>query len=108
MNFKEYWSTRPSLDYEEMVEAQAAFDYQASRMPLWRDAAESLPEPDVQVLAVRQATDEQMAIDKEYHPIIFAAIDPDMDGVWYDWNDNKDINTRYFEITHWMPISDLV
>lgn len=108
IEFKEYWATRPSCDYDEMVEAEAAFSYQASRMPkAWRDASESLPEPQTQVLAIRLASDEQMSIDKEYCPIIFAALD-DERSVWYDWESDKDIDTRYFEITHWMPITDLV
>lgn len=108
MNFQEYWATRPSIDYDEMVEAEAAFSFQQSRVSAWRDVNGSLPEPETQVLAIRLATDEQLSIDKEYHPIIFAAIDPDRDGVWYDWCDDKDIDTRYFEITHWMPVGDLV
>ena len=108
MNFEEYWATRQSIDYDEMVEAKAAFDYQRQRMSVWRDVNESLPDSEVQVLAVRLATSEQLSIDKEYHPVIFAAICPDKGGAWYDWDSDKDIDARYFEITHWMPVSDLV
>ena len=108
MTFQDYWATRSSLDYDAMVEAEAAFKFQQSRMSVWRDAEESLPEPETQVLAIRQATKEQLSIDKEYHPVIFATIDPDQECVWYDWESDKDIDTRYFEITHWMPISDLL
>lgn len=32
MNFKEYWESRPSIEYEEMVEAKAAFDFQQKRI----------------------------------------------------------------------------
>jgi hypothetical protein len=108
MTFQEYWATRSSLDYDAMVEAEAAFKFQQSRMSMWRDVEDSLPEPEIQVLAIRLDTKEQASIDKEYHPVIFAAIDPDRAGVWYDWDGDKDIDTRYFEITHWMPVSDLV
>jgi hypothetical protein len=82
--------------------------FQAARMSVWRDVKDSLPETETQVLAVRLATGEQLSTDKEYHPVIFAAIDPDREGVWYDWDNDKDIDTSYFEITHWMPVSDLV
>lgn len=108
MTFKEYWQTRSSLDYDAMVEAEAAFNYQLSRITRWTDVEDSLPEPETQVLAVRQATAEQMSIDKEYSPIVMAAIDPDREFDWYDWSDDKDIDTQYFNITHWMPLDALV
>jgi len=108
MSFQEYWATRTSIDYDEMVEAKAAFDFQQQRMSVWRDVNDSLPESETQVLAIRLATEEQLSIDKEYHAVIFAAICPDKEGVWYDWDSDKDIDTQYFEITHWMPVSDLV
>lgn len=105
MDFSEYWATRPSLDYEEMLEAKRAFDFQASRMRPWRDARKELPDAETQVIAVRLATDEQISIDKEYCPVIFAAIDPDREGVWYDWESGNDIDIRYFNIVRWMPLS---
>jgi len=108
MNFQEYWAARPSIDYDEMVEAKAAFDFQQSKLRPWRDVNDGLPEPETQVLAIRLASNEQRSIDKEYCPLIFAAIDPDRECAWYDWESDKDIDTRYFEITHWMPVSDLV
>ncbi len=108
MGFKEYWATRSSIDYDEMVEAEAAFSFQNSRMPKWRDTNDSLPDTETQVLAVRLATDEQLSIDKGYCPVIFAAIDPDRESVWYDWESDGDIDTERFNITHWMPVSELV
>lgn len=108
MNFQEYWATRPSIDYDEMVEAKAAFDFQQARMSAWRDAKNSLPESETQVIAIRSATKEQLSIDKEYCQLIFAAIDPDNKSAWYDWESGNYINTKYFNITHWMPVDDLM
>lgn len=103
MDFKKYWEGRPSIDYEEMIEAEAAFKFQESRIPRWIKSSDILPPPEEQVIAFRRATDEQLSIDKEYCNIIFAAIDPDHD-YWYDWETGKDIDDNLFEITHWMPI----
>ena len=107
MSFKEYWESRSSIEYEEMVEAKAAFDFQESRIPKWINCDRRLPEPEEQVIAFRAATDDQLAYEKEYCPIIFAAIDPVNHSVWYDWETEKDIDESLFTITHWMPIESL-
>jgi hypothetical protein len=108
MNFKEYWNKHGSCDYDEMVAASDAFRFQEKRIPKFRQVGKGKPpKPETQVIVRRKATDEQLSIDSEYNEIIFAAIDPDRPGVWYDWESDKDIDARYFEIVEWMPIDFL-
>ena len=45
MKFSEYWATRGTIDYDEMVEAKKAFDFQQSRIAVWHNVNNILPDP---------------------------------------------------------------
>lgn len=108
MNFQDYWVNRGCIDYDSMVEASAAFEFQQSRVPMWSSAIFKRPPPEEQCLVIIQATKEQLSIDKECCKQIFAAIDPDNENIWYDWSSGQDIDTRFFRVTKWILVDELM
>jgi hypothetical protein len=106
--FKEWWKGNYSISYEDLSISQDAFVYaylKASKKE-WIKVEDRLPEDQIGVIVVRSPTKEQLSMEDGYSPIIMSAIDS-VAGSWYDFNDGEDIDTRYFNITHWMPLPEL-
>jgi hypothetical protein len=103
--FQDYWAEQPGIDYDEMVCASNAWDHQAKKIPCWIPVTD-LIKIDIgvenPVMAIRSPTSDMLAREKEYFPIITAAITDE--GDWYDWNDDELINGDVWEITHFMAL----
>lgn len=56
-------------------------------------------------LVWREPTKELLEREKEHHNVILAAMSSELKGrVWYDWDNEKDIDECLYKITHWMPL----
>ena len=106
--FQIWWQEHGTLDYDEMVVAIDAWDYQQktfNNIMRLIPVAERLPEDQVQVLVRLEPTKLQREKDKEICHCITAAYH---EGKWYDFQSDEDIDETLTRVVGWMPLPPIL